>query len=159
MRARADARAPRCAGGERALLVAAKEGREDLVKLLLDCKAEVDARDAVCFFPPFPLSFLYVYVFCMYTLESDNISKGLQVKAKSNGGTSKGSEGVFPTYLISKIDDLSLQKDTANEIAVQTKSGGGISKGSEGVFQTYEISGIDKHLKNHLVQIYFKLKQ
>ena len=100
---------------------------------------------------------LSVYVFCMYTLESDNISKGLQVKAKSNGGTSKGSEGVFPTYLISKIDDLSLQKDTANEIAVQTKSGGGISKGSEGVFQTYEISGIDKHLKNHLVQIYFKL--
>ena len=95
----------------------------------------------------------------MYTLESDDISKGLQVKAKSNGGTSKGSEGVFPTYLISKIDDLSLQKDTANEIAVQTKSGGGISKGSEGVFQTYEISGIDKHLKNHLVQIYFKLKQ
>ena len=57
MRARADARAPRCAGGERALLVAAQEGREDLVKLLLDCKAEVDARDAVCFFSPFPLSF------------------------------------------------------------------------------------------------------
>ena len=127
MRARADARAPRCAGGERALLVAAKEGREDLVKLLLDCKAEVDARDAVCFFSPFPLS--YVYVFCMYTLESDDISEGLQVEIKSNGGTSKGSEGVFPTYLISKIDDLSLQKDTAKEIAVQTKSGGGISKG------------------------------
>jgi len=102
---------------------------------------------------PFPSLFLYVYVFCMYTLESDNISKGLQVKAKSNGGTSKGSEGVFPTYLISKIDDLSLQKDTANEIAVQTKSGGGISKGSEGVFQTYEISGVDSQtLENHLVQ-------
>ena len=47
MRARADARAPRCAGGERALLVAAKEGREDLVELLLGFKAEVDARDAV----------------------------------------------------------------------------------------------------------------
>ena len=68
MRARADARAPRCAGGEPVLLVAAKEGREDLVKLLLDFKAEVDARDSVCFFSPFPLS--YVYVFCMYTLES-----------------------------------------------------------------------------------------
>ena len=89
----------------------------------------------------------------MYTLESDDISKGLQVKAKSNGGTSKGSEGVFPTYLISKIDDLSLQKDTANEIAVQTKSGGGISKGSEGVFQTYEISGVaSQTLEKHLVQ-------
>ena len=46
MRARADARAPCCAGGERALLVAAKEGREDLVELLLGFKAEVDARDA-----------------------------------------------------------------------------------------------------------------
>lgn len=57
MRARADARAPRCAGGEPVLLVAAKEGREDLVKLLLDFKAEVDARDSVCFFSPFPLSF------------------------------------------------------------------------------------------------------
>ena len=57
MRARADARAPRCAGGEPVLLVAAKEGREDLVKLLLDFKAEVDARDSVCFFPPLPLSF------------------------------------------------------------------------------------------------------
>ena len=51
MRARADARAPRCAGGERALLIAAKEGREDLVELLLGFKAEVDARDAVCFSP------------------------------------------------------------------------------------------------------------
>ena len=91
----------------------------------------------------------------MYTLESDNISKGLQVKAKSNGGTSKGSEGVFPTYLISKIDDLSLQKDTANEIAVQTKSGGGISKGSEGVFQTYEISGVDSQTEKSSGTIYY----
>ena len=72
---------------------------------------------------PFPSLFLYVYVFGMYTLESDDISEGLQVEIKSNGGTSKGSEGVFQTYLISNIDDLSLQKDTAKEIAVQTKSG------------------------------------
>ena len=81
--------------------------------------------------------------FCTYTLESDDINKGLQVKIKSNGGISTGSEGIFQTYLISKIDDLSLQKDTAKEIAVQTwvkvqtKSGGGISEGSEAVFQTY----------------------
>ena len=76
MRARADARAPRCAGGEPVLLVAAKEGREDLVKLLLDCKAEVDARDAVCFFLKkkpyafFPLSlslFVCVCVLYVYT--------------------------------------------------------------------------------------------
>ena len=46
----ADERAPRvltlarrrCAGGERALLIAAKAGREDLVELLADFKAEFD---------------------------------------------------------------------------------------------------------------------
>jgi hypothetical protein len=31
------------AGGERALLIAAKEGRQDLVELLVDFKAEVNA--------------------------------------------------------------------------------------------------------------------
>ena len=122
MRARADAWAPRCAGGERALLVAAKEGREDLVELLLGFKAEVDARDTVYSFS-LSLSLLYVYVFCMYTLESDDIDKGLQVKIKSNRGISEGSERILQTYLISKIDDLSLQKDTANELAVKIKSG------------------------------------
>jgi hypothetical protein len=78
VRARADARAPRCAGGERALLVAAKEGREDLVKLLLDFKAEVDARDAVCVFS-LSVSLLYACVFCMYTLESDDINREREV--------------------------------------------------------------------------------
>ena len=66
MRARADARAPCCAGGERALLVAAKEGREDLVELLLGFKAEVDARDAVYCFPS-PLSFVCVCILHVYT--------------------------------------------------------------------------------------------
>ena len=32
----------RCAGGERALLIAAKAGREDLVELLADFKADLD---------------------------------------------------------------------------------------------------------------------
>ena len=102
----------------------------------------------------FPLSLsLFCMCMCFVCIHLNHISEGLQVEIKSNGGTSKGSEGVFPTYLISKIDDLSLQKDTAKEIAVQTKSGGGISKGSEGVFQTYEISGVaSQTLENHLVQ-------
>ncbi len=50
MRVLADVRAPRvltlarggCAGGERALLIAAKAGREDLVELLADFKADLD---------------------------------------------------------------------------------------------------------------------
>jgi len=50
----ADVRAPRvltlarrrCAGGERALLIAAKAGREDLVELLAAFKTELDAGDA-----------------------------------------------------------------------------------------------------------------
>jgi ankyrin repeat protein len=44
LQAGADANAA-TAGGERALLIAAKEGREDLMELLLGFKAEVDARD------------------------------------------------------------------------------------------------------------------
>ena len=54
MRVQADVRAPRvltlarrrCAGGERALLIAAKAGREDLVELLADFKADLDAGNA-----------------------------------------------------------------------------------------------------------------
>ena len=54
MRVLADVRAPRvltlarrrCAGGERALLIAAKAGREDLVELLADFKADLDAGNA-----------------------------------------------------------------------------------------------------------------
>jgi len=50
VRVQADVRAPRvltlarrrCAGGERALLIAAKAGREDLVELLADFKADLD---------------------------------------------------------------------------------------------------------------------
>ena len=50
----ADVRAPRvltlarrrCAGGERALWIAAKAGREDLVELLADFKADLDAGNA-----------------------------------------------------------------------------------------------------------------
>ena len=50
----ADVRAPRvltlarrrCAGGERALLIAAKAGREDLVELIAGFKADVNAGDA-----------------------------------------------------------------------------------------------------------------
>jgi uncharacterized protein len=45
LQAGADANAE-TAGGERALLIAAKEGREDLVELLVDFKAEVDGCDA-----------------------------------------------------------------------------------------------------------------
>ena len=49
----ADERAPRvltlarrrCAGGERALLIAAKAGREDLVELIAGFKADVNAGD------------------------------------------------------------------------------------------------------------------
>jgi ankyrin repeat protein len=37
----------RCAGGERALLIAAKAGREDLVELLADFKADLDAGNAL----------------------------------------------------------------------------------------------------------------
>ena len=33
-------------GGERAMLIAAKEGREDLVERLVNFKAEVGARDS-----------------------------------------------------------------------------------------------------------------
>ncbi len=36
----------RCAGGERALLIAAKAGREDLVELIAGFKADVNAVDA-----------------------------------------------------------------------------------------------------------------
>ena len=51
MRVQADVRAPRvltparrrCAGGERALLIAAKVGREDLVELIAGFKADVNA--------------------------------------------------------------------------------------------------------------------
>ena len=51
MRVQADVRAPRvltlarrrCAGGERALLIAAKAGREDLVELIAGFKADVSA--------------------------------------------------------------------------------------------------------------------
>jgi ankyrin repeat protein len=54
VRVLADVRAPRvltlarrrCAGGERALLIAAKAGREDLVELLADFKADLDAGNA-----------------------------------------------------------------------------------------------------------------
>ena len=65
MRVQADVRAPRvltlarrrcgdvvvdaeyrCAGGERALLIAAKAGREDLVELIAGFKADVNAGDA-----------------------------------------------------------------------------------------------------------------
>ena len=50
VRVLADVRAPRvltlarrrCAGGERALRIAAKAGREDLVELLADFKADLD---------------------------------------------------------------------------------------------------------------------
>ena len=50
MRVQADVRAPRvltlarrrCAGGERALLIAAKAGREDLVELIVGFKADLD---------------------------------------------------------------------------------------------------------------------
>ncbi len=50
MRVQADLRAPRvltlarrrCAGGERALLIAAKAGREDLVELIAGFKADLD---------------------------------------------------------------------------------------------------------------------
>lgn len=82
MRARADARAPRCAGGERVLLVAVKEGREDLVELLLGFKAEVDARDDVrAAFLVFPSPSLFcMCVFCVYTLESEDMNKGSQAK-------------------------------------------------------------------------------
>jgi hypothetical protein len=45
LQAGADANAA-TAGGERALLMAAKEGRDDLVKLLADSQAEVNGRDA-----------------------------------------------------------------------------------------------------------------
>jgi hypothetical protein len=44
LQAGADANAAK-ARGEQALMIAAKEGREDLVQLLVDFKAEVDARD------------------------------------------------------------------------------------------------------------------
>ena len=37
----------RCAGGERALRIAAKVGREDLVELIAGFKADVSAGDAV----------------------------------------------------------------------------------------------------------------
>jgi hypothetical protein len=82
VRARADARAPRYAGGERALLVAAKEGREDLVELLLGFNAEVDARDDVrAPFLVFSFSLsLCMCVFCVYTLESEDMNKGSQAK-------------------------------------------------------------------------------
>ena len=54
MRVQADVRAPRvltlarrrCAGGERALLIAAKAGREDLVELIAGFKSDVNAGDA-----------------------------------------------------------------------------------------------------------------
>ena len=54
MRVQADVSAPRvltlvrrrCAGGERALLIAAKAGREDLVELIAGFKADVNAGDA-----------------------------------------------------------------------------------------------------------------
>jgi ankyrin repeat protein len=54
VRVQADVRAPRvltlarrrCAGGERALLIAAKVGREDLVELIAGFKADVNAGDA-----------------------------------------------------------------------------------------------------------------
>ncbi len=46
LQAGADAHAA-TAGGERALLIAAKEGREDLVELLLDFNAEVDGCDSM----------------------------------------------------------------------------------------------------------------
>ncbi len=54
MRVQADLRAPRvltlarrrCAGGERALLIAAKAGREDLVELIAGFKTDVNAGDA-----------------------------------------------------------------------------------------------------------------
>ena len=54
MRVQADVRAPRvltlarrrCAGGERALLIAAKAGREDLVELIAGFKADVNVSDA-----------------------------------------------------------------------------------------------------------------
>jgi ankyrin repeat protein len=54
VRVQADVRAPRvltlarrrCAGGERALLIAAKAGREDLVELIAGFKADVNAGDA-----------------------------------------------------------------------------------------------------------------
>ena len=36
----------RCAGGERALLIATKAGREDLVELIAGFKADVSAGDA-----------------------------------------------------------------------------------------------------------------
>ncbi len=50
MRVQADVRVPRvltlarrrCAGGERALLIAAKAGREDLVELIAGFKADLD---------------------------------------------------------------------------------------------------------------------
>jgi ankyrin repeat protein len=45
LQAGADANAA-TAGGERALLIAAKEGREDLVELLADFKADLDAGNA-----------------------------------------------------------------------------------------------------------------
>ena len=55
VRVQADVRAPRvltlarrrCAGGERALLIAAKAGREDLVELIAGFKADVNAGDAM----------------------------------------------------------------------------------------------------------------
>jgi ankyrin repeat protein len=120
VRARADARAPRCAGGERALLVAAKEGREDLVELLLGFKAEVDARDAVyCF--SLPLSLLYVYVSCTCTLEPDHIHKGLQVEMKSGGGISKGSEGVFQTHESAGLDSHKHWKNHLVQICFKSK--------------------------------------
>ena len=54
MRVQADVRAPRvltlarrrCAGGKRALLIAAKAGREDLVELIAGFKADVNVSDA-----------------------------------------------------------------------------------------------------------------
>jgi ankyrin repeat protein len=120
VRARADARAPRCAGGERALLVAAKEGREDLVELLLGFKAEVDARDAVyCF--SLPLSLLYVYVSCTCALEPDHIHKGLQVEMKSGGGISKGSEGVFQTHESAGLDSHKHWKNHLVQICFKSK--------------------------------------